>query len=642
MVRCQFSYKWIGLILLVVCLEGCSTMSSWRPDANFSPEIFGEPAILTKPGAENSEHALVVLRFPAVLEERAKAVFKEQYASQRLSFPPDTRSEGSAPLVENVELEALNKTGYYVFELYQALQKKLPPNTVLLQPTIISLDNNGELIERAEEEFPPSVLYADFFAYVYPTRPMTYEPQTFGDLITPLLTVRTALAAAPTTLGTLVGTQYLLTPPDNIAYELDGSHSLGRTLIDYLRNGMSDTHIFEHVVTARPLQRDKVFAFDLTEVEMNQDQLKAQAETEGPVPFEDLPAKPVMELYANVIVDALNVVDHDLATREARRKYISRIDPELAQAYPLPPGEDIPVVQRKINLLRVIEAAERKTLAQSSAKSLTEIYHGEFGQNMRQQFLVELEHAEKMRSNMKGQIAGQVMGILLAGVGGVMESRALARNDSALYSNSFSMKQSAMQASLSGYQLQGARSHLSTEFESALASVRESQLEYSIKLEGEGVIKIQADNLRGARNKFRSIYAKRMGLGAFILAESAEGSQGMQCVGTQRPMEALPDTTISVTWTGTCSNTGANGYGLALWMQNGTFLGEFQGEMRDGQAQGRGRVVLPYKETPFFHSVEATFANGQPVGPMVVHAPGKEAFPETLPALNVAKQENQR
>lgn len=57
-----------------------------------------------------------------------------------------------------------------------------------------------------------------------------------------------------------------------------------------------------------------------------------------------------------------------------------------------------------------------------------------------------------------------------------------------------------------------------------------------------------------------------------------------------------PATTLTVAWTGACSNELAQGSGLAIWYHNNQLVASYRGELRDGKFEGQGLLKVTVKE----------------------------------------------
>jgi len=106
------------------------------------------------------------------------------------------------------------KSNYFALSLYKELAARLPEHGVLLSPHAVKLDANGRLTSEpiTQAESIPNVVSIDFATYSFPDpkKMMGSEPLTFGDLVTPLITVRTDHRAAAATQGVLLASDSLL------------------------------------------------------------------------------------------------------------------------------------------------------------------------------------------------------------------------------------------------------------------------------------------------------------------------------------------------------------------------------------------------------------------------------------------------
>ncbi len=298
--------------------------------------------------------------------------------------------------------------------------------------------------------------------------------------------------------------------------------------------------------------KNHVVTLDLTEVEMDEDRVTEEGEEAGGIDLEPVPARKFLELYANLVVDALNTVDHAVATRDQRRKYIHHVDPVLAMRFPFdttkkPSGP----LMRNTRYLRAFEAAERRGLAKIRKDQVARIYRGPFGENMRDLFVAEWEQAEKMRSNLSSQYTNTFMGILAVGLSWAASGLAVSNPNSNIYlslrQSSAQLNQTAVVSLVSGTQLDGARSNLSQTFESSLEDIREERMNFQIRLEGEELIDVEAEDLTKARGKFRTVYAKRTGT-THSSAQNGSDPQWYLCGKTERPMIGSPGNNLKVLW----------------------------------------------------------------------------------------------
>jgi len=157
---------------------------------------------------------LAVIRYPAIVEADAKDAYHRAYAKHALG---GATGRGVTNTIETVAVadSTVVKSNYFALSLYKELAAQLPEHGILLSPHAIKLGPGGELTSEpitAAEDLP-SVVSVDFATYSFPDskKMMGDVPLTFGDLITPLVTVRTDHRAAAPTQGLLLASRPLLT-----------------------------------------------------------------------------------------------------------------------------------------------------------------------------------------------------------------------------------------------------------------------------------------------------------------------------------------------------------------------------------------------------------------------------------------------
>ena len=85
------------------------------------------------------DNQIVVIRYPAAIDESAKAVFIQKYGEHPIG--PRMPEDATFDDVREVAEDALVKTSYYAHEFYEGLKADLPEALVILQPSEIVLDN---------------------------------------------------------------------------------------------------------------------------------------------------------------------------------------------------------------------------------------------------------------------------------------------------------------------------------------------------------------------------------------------------------------------------------------------------------------------------------------------------------------------
>jgi len=139
--------------------------------------------------------ALVVLRYPAVVETDAQTAYRSNYLRTPIGGGGRTNASITNQDAQSIADGAIVKSNYFALSLYKELVERLPEHSVLLSPHAVTLAEDGTITSEpiTQAENIASVLTLDFAAYSFPdpAKMMSGEALTFGDLITPLVTVRT-------------------------------------------------------------------------------------------------------------------------------------------------------------------------------------------------------------------------------------------------------------------------------------------------------------------------------------------------------------------------------------------------------------------------------------------------------------------
>ena len=168
--------------------------------------------------------ALVVIRYPAIIHAEAELAYFHAFSVNAIGgeVPPANRTK---KVTTRIAQSVMAKSNYYVMSLYRELQRQLPEHTVLLSPHIAMWDRDEGIYSRPilATEQVPSVLTVDFNVYSFPdpTELMESPPVTFGDLVTPLITVHGNRWTQPATHGLVLSSEPLM----KIAWKLSGEQA---------------------------------------------------------------------------------------------------------------------------------------------------------------------------------------------------------------------------------------------------------------------------------------------------------------------------------------------------------------------------------------------------------------------------------
>jgi hypothetical protein len=299
----------------------------------------------------------------------------------------------------------LLKSSYFALGFYKSLKAALPPGAVKLQPVEIDLADpkkgaegaiafvdgwpNG-FVERASTSYAPAPIYVDVSVYVDPHSRDGLRPTTFADSVTPLITVRTAPAAAPATSGGLAAMSALLPYVRKVAPDARAENALGASLTDYISG---DEGVPADAAMLAPTTLIK--SLPITPGKFLVLQTKSIALAPDTLGDEDSPAeKPIFDEFVNVVVSAINTAPYEVATRAARIKYISFFDPDLAQRWAAGVATS-PVDRERLALLRRFEQAEWRLLDAEDTQFVAAVYDGKWGAAMRAARLAEKEFVDQ-------------------------------------------------------------------------------------------------------------------------------------------------------------------------------------------------------------------------------------------------------
>ena len=211
----------------------------------------------------------------------------------------------------------------------------------------------------------------------------------------------------------------------------------------------------------------------------------------------------VINPHLNAIIDALNTLDHSLATRTANRRYIELYDSELASIC------DRPNLSReddfKLQLINKFKSLERKFLAEQSEEDFKQLYLGSYGKSVRKLMAAEVKYISKVRHNTSEAnetkfwkntaFAMNLAANFLSGLSGQPLD-----NSKNVQTQELINTQDAMIASY-----ESENRELTEAFQENFSKIYLEQTKYrTIVLDGEKVI--HAKNLSELREKLRSYY----------------------------------------------------------------------------------------------------------------------------------------
>jgi hypothetical protein len=610
----RIDLKWLGLATLF-SLVGCAATAT---GAKTSAVLTNAPPVPLQAEAPAGA-ALVVIRYPAVVETDAASAYRGAYLSRPIGGTLRAAALNS-PESEQVADSAVVKSNYFALSLYKELVQRLPEHTVLLSPHAIKLDDDGTLTSEpvTQAESLASVLTVDFAAYSFPDpeRMMDSEPITFGDLVTPLVTVRTDHRAAVPTNGVLMASGPLLASAGGQGASLSTSSldnlQAGRLerpvpALDFVSYIAGDT---SQSVSARPLtltgERNAAQAYPIEKILLDRATLQAMQVSDS----SDLdPLERVFsDSMADRIVDMLNDTHTGKASMMQRAAAISQFDPSLA-ALTLTGSPDADYLARVRYAERLLDA-ERRYLSIQSLRIFDGIHNGEMGAQVRDMLTAEHKVLEERRELARQQNTATALAVLgaVAAVGvGVSgggnqtfgEAQARSLGTSVLLSG-------AIYAASQAVSLNRLSKSVGVNYLTSIVPALEEQISVNVNLleSNETITAIRFEDLQ---EKLQTLYTENQRSLDTIATSCGYKHDGENAIGT---------------WLGACNGGVADGAGVGVIRFDDGAAVEYIGAASEGQPNGGGLMIF-HSAQGSNYAIEGPFVNGKADGVMRVARAGQ-------------------
>ncbi|MGB6228759.1 MAG: hypothetical protein WBF53_01360 [Litorimonas sp.] len=619
------------LLLLGTALltTGCASMATGERASTFSS--LAETQLRQKAPAGT---VLAVVRYPAFVEEDAQTDFARAYSGATIG--------GGAGTGDAVEQGALAdglilKSNYFAMSLYRELAARLPEHSVLLSPHRILLDTDGTLTSEpmTSAESVPSVLSVDFTAYSFPDfeKMMGDRPLTFGDLVTPVVSVRTDPRASVGSEGVLLASAPIVgaAAAENYALAIDDA---GRLQSGRIETDVAELDIITHMSGAPrlqpatvPLGRHTVGAaqsYPIEKIRMDGSVLENLDGDSG-----DILEVPFTNGFANQIIALINTTDARKASMLRRADVIADYDESLAALTLV--GSDAPDYLARLRYAERLLEAEQKYLSVQSLRLYDGVMNGEMGAQARDMLREEYRVLEERRKLARQQNTAVALGVLSAVVAGVAiansddgESedcrRAQTRRqyDDCLRRNRNRGpnvgEQLATQAAIQGAIFAATeamrRNRLSktvgTNYLEAVVPALNASTEIQVDLidSNETITAIRFEDLK---SKLSELYA--------------ENQRALDTVATRC---AYNGPAGAGTWLGACENGVANGSGVGVYRNPAGDLVEHYGYARAGVADGPGYRIIRAPRGSI--SMEGNFRDGRANGVIRTERSGSVAL----------------
>lgn len=597
-----------GTVLALFLVAGCASTAtgSSRSSAYVMP---GE-IVYTATAPEDT--ALVVVRFPASVTPEAESAYYDAYSRATIGGSLGKGIAGSSE-ARQIADGVLVKSTFFALSLYDSLRDRLPEHTVLLSPHEIGLDANGQLVSNplTEAETLPSVLSVDFAAYSFPDpdRMMDDQPLTFGDLITPLVTVHADHRARAPTLGLMLASAPLSSPAGGAARD----SAMGS--LEAVQSGRFDasprTHDFVSFLAGETgaisstsgmsvnASSHSVQIYPVEKLVLNRGAFFAM---QSGVTDAD-PLQSVFSGYmADRIIAMLNTVDAERAGMFQRAAAVSRFDPGLAALSLVGArGDDS---DTRLRYATRMLAAERRFLAVQSEKIYDGVLGGEMGEQVREMLLAEYDVLEQRREIARQQNTATTLAVIGAIAAVAVASSSGDSLGGGEYIAIDVLTDLAMLAALQAYSLNGESRAIGENFVQSIVPALEEQVTIQLDLldSNETITAIRFDD-------FRTLLQDR-----YAASQRAIETVASSCAYAHDTSERIG------TWQGECNGGLANGFGVGVAQLAGGETVEYYGDARDGRPNGTGYLIS--HGAAGSQAIEGRFRDGRPDGVMLVSRAG--------------------
>ncbi len=561
--------------------------------------------------------ALVVIRYPAMIHTNAENLYVSSFAINAIGGEVPYGVMGNRQ-TSRVAQSIIEKSSYFAMSLYHELKNVLPEGSVLLSPHIIEWSKERNLYSRPilGSEQIPSVLTIDFNIYSFPDvdELMDAPPVTFGDLVTPMIVVKSSRWVQPSLGGLLISSPPLVSSAWRQARQ-EATDSL-RSLLDETPQQTDSSLEFVSFLRERdepdlaiPLksggegnqQLVAVEQYSLEKIRMNGELIASLPKDHTIDPF----VQAFVKGASTRIVELLNSIDHDKATFLARQAAIERFDPELARVFFVQSADES--VRARLQLADALVGAEREFLAAQSDSIYDGTYNGNYGTKMRNIIAAEYRTLEERRQLARKQnITTAVAVIALAGA--VYGAVASAASTAAVVTTSGALLAGSGWALHKTLETKTESKEVSRYFLARMAPAFDRQMSVQMEwLESKEVI--TARGFAEFRNKTLSLYQSRV--------------RSMQVSANEQCHFSYPDFGREGRWYGVCDHGAATGKGYGLVINERGDTVEYIGEARKGRASGAGGMIVQRRGQVGATYYEGGFKDGLPDGVVLVEEPGQ-------------------
>lgn len=600
-----------AIIGLAVLATGCASTATGISQSRLASFSSAQPLTANAPRGT----VMAVVRYPAFIETSAQDKFYEAYARRAIGGSLSSY-DAASPEVQGIADSMVLKSNYFALSLFKELAERMPEHSVLLSPHAIKLDENGNLTSEpmTQAESLANVVTVDFAAYTFPdpAKMMNSEPLTFGDIVTPLVTVRTDHRASAATQGVLLASRPLIR-----GAVANGRKTTAEGLVD-IQNGSLDTQIAEldfitHLngtapvsVVSRPistrLSPNTLTTLPIEKIRLDSSQLEQLGDQQAGVidPLEDK----FSAGFANQIIAMINQTDVNKAAMVRRAGAISQFDESLA-ALTLVGSSDADYQARARYAERLLEA-EQKYLSVQSLRLFDGVHNGEMGAQVRDMLKAEYDILEKRRALARKQNISTGLAVLaVVAAGAAIGSGGSGVNTIGEQLAINALIQGAIFSGTQAFSYKRRSANVGSNYLSSIVPALDEQTSVQLDLidSNETITAIRFEDLRA---KLQTLYDDKQRSLDTIATRCGYTHSGSSRAGT---------------WMGVCNNGLANGAGVGVLRNADGSAVEYYGYAQNGQPQGAGYMIV--HGLTGSHALEGQFQNGLANGVMRVSKAGK-------------------
>jgi hypothetical protein len=609
-------HRWLALSML--CLACLLTACAGTARGKKGSVYLADPGVSAIDTSRSNADAMVVIRYPAVVEQDAEnefyAAFRRHPIGGRLG---DDDATGRAS--NRVAQSLIAKSNYYAMSLYRELRAALPEHSVLLSPHLLRLDEEGRLSSEpllASEQIP-SVLTIDFGVYSFPDTDemMNSEPLTFGDLVTPLFVVHADHWLRPTTHGLLLSSEALYGTAWAHARE-QAQEQVRQRLNDDILHGERPLDFVSYLAGGPPpairipvkppgtgdRQLAAVEIYPLEKIRMGDEERLVLFANPDSDPFADA----FVRGAATRVVRSLNRVDHDRATFFSRQRALARFDPSLGEAILSRSRSES--IRARLAMAEALVEAEKKFLSTQSDSLYRGTYEEEYGGQMRQMLEAEFQMLEKRRDLARSQNMATALAIVAIAAGAYAGNNIDAGNWSTMRFVQDLAMLSTIWAANTAMSRNAQSKTVGENFLVQMAPAIRRQV--TVQLEWlNSRRQISASDFAEFREQTLSLYQQSV--------RSMDHTFDPQCRFSHPGFEG------ESRWFGLCRDGLGYSHGYGLLLADDGAIVEYVGTTRAGLAHGEGALIIDRPTDTGADFLEGQFVEGAPHGIVRVEAPDR-------------------